>query len=138
MSIIERDILDHRVQVCDPMQHGRVFLAGDAAHLITPAGGKGMNMAVQDAVELAGGLNERYGERRDGRRLSRYTQTRLPAVWRHQEFSSLMLSLFNAGAAGGAGGRDFSYGLRRARLDLIVSDPEFSRWFARAYAGVDD
>jgi p-hydroxybenzoate 3-monooxygenase len=53
MSIIERDILDHRVRVCDPMQHGRVFLAGDAAHLITPAGGKGMNMAVQDAVELA-------------------------------------------------------------------------------------
>src|ERR1700748_2718639 len=70
--------------VCDPMQHVRVFLAGDAAHLITPAGGKGMNVAVQDAVELAGGLSERYGERRDGRRLSRYTQTRLPAVWRHQ------------------------------------------------------
>jgi p-hydroxybenzoate 3-monooxygenase len=137
-EFIERDILDHRVRVCDPMQHGRVFLAGDAAHLITPAGGKGMNMAVQDAVELAGGLTERYGERRDGRRLSRYTQTRLPAVWRHQEFSSLMLSLFNADAAGGTGGRDFSYGLRRARLDLIISDPEFSRWFARAYAGVDD
>ena len=37
------------------MQHGWVFLAGDAAHLITAAGGKGMNMAIQDAVELAGG-----------------------------------------------------------------------------------
>jgi hypothetical protein len=39
-----------------------------------------------------------------------------------------MLSLFNAGTAGG--GRDFSYGLRRARLDLIISDPQYSRWFA--------
>lgn len=132
----ERDILDHRVRVCDPMQDGRVFLAGDAAHLITPAGGKGMNMAIQDAVELAGGLTEQYGEYHDGQRLENYTQTRLPPVWRHQEFSNLMLGLFNAGTADGAG-RHFSYGLRRARLDLILSDPQYSRWFARAYAGVD-
>ena len=48
-----------------------------------------------------------------------------------------MLSLFSAGTADNDA-RDFSYGLRRARLDLIVSDPQFSRWFARAYAGVDD
>ena len=133
----ERDILDHRVRVCDPMQHGRVFLAGDAAHLITPAGGKGMNIAIQDAVELASGLTERYGECSDGRRLGRYSRTRLPQVWRHQEFSNLMLSLFSAGTADG-GAPDFSYGLRRARLDLIVNDPQFSRWFARSYAGVDD
>ena len=135
-EFIERDILDHRVRVCDPMQNGRVFLAGDAAHLITPAGGKGMNIAIQDAVELGCGLTERYGEPNHGRRLGSYTLTRLPRVWRHQEFSNLMLSLFNAGAA--IGGRDFSYGLRRARLGLILGDPQFSRWFARAYAGVDD
>ena len=135
-EVIERDILDHRVRVCDPMQHGRVFLAGDAAHLITPAGGKGMNIAIQDAVELASGLTERYGGQHDGQRLASYTQVRLPQFWRQQEFSNLMLSLFNAGAAGDS--RDFSYGLRRARLDLITSDPQYSRWFARAYAGVDD
>ena len=151
-EFIERDILDHRVRVCDPMQDGRVFLAGDAAHLITPAGGKGMNIALQDAVELASGLTEQYGHQNDGRRLSGYSQARLPGVWRHQEFSSLMLSLFNAGTAGtaasagatgsagstGDGGREFSYRLRRARLDLIVSDPRFSRWFAHAYVGVDE
>jgi p-hydroxybenzoate 3-monooxygenase len=73
----------------------------------------------------------------DGRRLGGYSQARLLHVWRHQEFSNLMLSLFNAGIAG-RGGREFSYGLRRARLDLIVSDPQFSRWFAHAYAGVDE
>jgi p-hydroxybenzoate 3-monooxygenase len=132
-EFVERDILDHRVRVCDPMQHGRVFLAGDAAHLITPAGGKGMNIAIQDAVELASGLSERYGDKNDGRRLDGYSRVRLPRIWRHQEFSNLMLSLFNAGVGGG----DFSYGLRRARLDLIVGDPMFSRWFAHAYAGVD-
>ena len=137
-EFIERDILDHRVRVCDPLQQGRVFLAGDAAHLITPAGGKGMNMAIQDAVELAGGLTERYGQHGDGHRLASYTQTRLPHIWRHQEFSNLMLSLFNAGAPGDGDGRDFSYALRRARLDLITSDPQYARWFARAYAGVDN
>ncbi|MBV9450643.1 MAG: FAD-dependent monooxygenase [Streptosporangiaceae bacterium] len=145
-EFLERDILDHRVRVCDPMQYGRVFLAGDAAHLITPAGGKGMNIAIQDAVELASGLSERYGDKNDGRRLERYSQERLPSIWRHQEFSNLMLSLFNAGPGGGGGGgsgggggeRDFSYGLRRARLDLIMNDPRFSRWFAHAYVGVDE
>ena len=133
-EIVERDVLDHRVRVCDPMQDGRIFFAGDAAHLITPAGGKGMNMAIQDAVELAAGLADRYGGPNDGARLARYSETRLPHVWRHQEFSNLMLSLFNAGAERDA----FSYGLRRARLGQIVDDSAFSRWFARAYVGVDD
>ena len=130
----ERDILDLRVRVRDPMQHGRLFLAGDAAHLITPAGGKGMNIAIQDAAELAGGLIEQHGG--DGRRLERYSPTRLPEVWRNQEFSNLMLRLFNAGTADGGSG--FSYGLRRARLGLMLTDPEFSRWFARSYVGVDE
>lgn len=132
-EIVERDVLDHRVRVCDPMQDGRVFFAGDAAHLITPAGGKGMNIAIQDAAELAAGLRERYGAPDDGGRLACYSQTRVPRVWRQQEFSNLMLSLFNVGS----GPDSFSYGLRRARLDQVVSDPAFSRWFARAYVGVD-
>ena len=108
-EILVRDVLDHRVRVCDPMQDGRLFYAGDAAHLITPAGGKGMNMAIQDAVELAGGLCDRYGEPNDGRRLERYSEMRLPRIWRHQEFSNLMLSMFNAGA--GSGGSPGHHGL---------------------------
>jgi len=125
-EVVERDILDHRVRVFEPMQDGCVYFAGDAAHLITPAGGKGMNIAIQDAVELAAGLVAS-----DGARLARYSETRLPHVWRHQEFSNLMLSIFNAGDG-------FAYGLRRARLDQILNDPQYARWFARSYAGVDD
>jgi p-hydroxybenzoate 3-monooxygenase len=135
-EFVERDVLDHRVRVCTPMQDGRVFFAGDAAHLITPAGGKGMNIALQDAVELAAGLVDRFCNH-DDRRLARYSETRLPNVWRHQEFSNLMLTLFSSGARDEAGA-GFSYSLRRARLDLLVNDQQFSRWFAHAYAGVDD
>lgn len=58
------------------------------------------------------------------------TASRLPRVWRRQEFSNLMLGLFNAAAG-------FAYGLRRARLDQILGDPQFSRFFARSYVGVD-
>jgi p-hydroxybenzoate 3-monooxygenase len=140
-ELVERDILDHRVRVCQPMQHGRLFLAGDAAHLITPAGGKGMNMAIQDAIELAAGLCDRFGRRNDDRRLAHYSRTRLPSIWLQQEFSNLMLSLFNAGAGldnQDATGRAFSYGLRRARLGQVLNAASYSQWFARAYVGIDD
>ena len=85
-----------------------------------------MNIAIQDAVELAAGLVEP-----DGARLARYSETRLPRVWRHQEFSNVLLSIFNAGDG-------FAYGLRRARLEQILKDPQYALWFARSYAGVDD
>ena len=133
-EFVERDLLDLRVRVREPMQLGRVYLAGDAAHLVTPAGGKGMNLAIQDAVELAAGLCERYGPRRAGERLARYSDTRLPAVWRCQEFSNLMLSLFAPGIRGSEES-NFPSRLSRARLDRVLSDPQFSRWFAHAYVG---
>jgi p-hydroxybenzoate 3-monooxygenase len=60
------------------MQRARVFFAGDAAHLITPADGRGMNMAIQDALELGAALAERYGDGNNGNRLARYSETRLP------------------------------------------------------------
>ena len=63
---VERDVLDLRVRVIEPMHHRRLYLAGDAAHLITPAGGKGMNLAILDALELGLALRERYVEDRRG------------------------------------------------------------------------
>src|SRR6478672_6465881 len=82
VEFIEPTLVDLRMKMTTPMQDGRVFVAGDAAHVITPAGGKGMNLAIQDAVELAQGLIERFGPDKDGSRLASYSDTRLPAIWR--------------------------------------------------------
>jgi p-hydroxybenzoate 3-monooxygenase len=122
------------------MQDGAVFVAGDAAHVITPAGGKGMNLAIQDAVELAEGLIERFGPIADGSRLDRYSETRLPAIWRAQAFSRWMLRLILAGSDEGAGQADagsFGAGLRQGWVSALQHDPTLARWFAHAYAGVD-
>jgi p-hydroxybenzoate 3-monooxygenase len=137
-DLIERDFLDLRVRVREPMQLGRIFLAGDAAHMVTPAGAKGMNMAIQDAVELAAGLCERYGDTASGDRLKRYTASRLPDIWRYQEFSNWVLSLLHAGPVAQGGmteKQDFVHRLRRARLDRMINDPDYARWFGRTYSG---
>jgi p-hydroxybenzoate 3-monooxygenase len=134
-DLIERDFLDLRVRVREPMQSGRIFLAGDAAHMVTPAGGKGMNMAIQDAIELAAGLCERYGDAANGDRLGGYSASRLPDVWRYQEFSNWMLSILHAGPAGQTDKQDFVHRLRRAQLDRMINDPAYARWFGRAYSG---
>lgn len=131
-----------RVRVRAPMQDGRLFLAGDAAHLITSAAGKGMNLAIQDAVELAAGLVARFGPARDGRRLAAYSDTRLPAIWRTQSFSLWYLRILLAGLRTGVepdgavpGG--FTTGTREGWLVALLADPLLARWFAHSYAGVD-
>jgi p-hydroxybenzoate 3-monooxygenase len=134
-DLIERDFLDLRVRVREPMQLGRIFLAGDAAHMVTPAGAKGMNMAIQDAIELAAGLCERYGDTANGDRLGNYTASRLPDIWRYQEFSNWMLGILHAGPAGQTDKPDFIQRLRRARLDRMINDPVYARWFGRSYSG---
>jgi p-hydroxybenzoate 3-monooxygenase len=145
-SFVERDVLDLRVRVIEPMHHHRLYLAGDAAHLITPAGGKGMNLAIQDALELGLALRARYTDDRDGERLADYSTRRLPVIWRTQEFSNWMLTLLHASLSGSdttdanphsGGPSDFAYRLRRARLQELIGNPELTRWFAYAYAGVD-
>jgi p-hydroxybenzoate 3-monooxygenase len=130
--IIERGMLELHSYVTEPMQYGSVFLAGDAAHIVTPAGGKGMNLALQDADELVAGLLLHY-ECHDDRRLNAYSTTRLAAVWRTVEFSHWMLDLLLARPAEGR----FREGLRDARLVRLLAGGTFAHDFARAYVGVD-
>jgi p-hydroxybenzoate 3-monooxygenase len=139
VGLVDPSLVDLRMRMMEPMQHGRVFVAGDAAHLITPAGGKGMNLAIQDAVELAAGLIERFGPRGDGSRLGRYSETRLPQIWKTQAFSAWMLRLilarFDDGSAPGP--MAFTGGIRDGWVTALQYDPLLARWFAHAYAGVD-
>jgi p-hydroxybenzoate 3-monooxygenase len=136
-SFVERDVLDLRVRVIEPMHDRRLYLSGDAAHLITPAGGKGMNLAIQDALELGLALQERYTADPRGKRLAGYSDRRLAAVWRTQEFSNWMLTLLHAGMSQSGEPSEFAYQLRRARLLELIGNPQLSRWFAHTYAGVD-
>jgi p-hydroxybenzoate 3-monooxygenase len=138
----EMGMLDLRVRVIEPMQQGLLFLAGDAAHLITPAGGKGMNLAIQDGIELAHGLIERFGPPQDDTRLSAYSRTRLPSIWQTEAFSNwflhvLLTSLQDGKEPSAAVPGGFSHGLRHGWIAALQNDPLFARWFAHAYAGVD-
>ena len=142
VSLGEFSLLDLRVRMIEPMQQDRLFLAGDAAHLITPAGGKGMNLAIQDGAELAHGLIERFGPKQDDRRLSAYSQTRLPHIWRTQAFSNwhlhlILTSLQDGHEPANAMPGGFAYGLQQGWITALQHNPQFARWFAYAYAGVD-
>jgi p-hydroxybenzoate 3-monooxygenase len=110
--------------------------------LITPAGGKGMNLAIQDGIELAHGLIERFGPRQDDTRLSAYSRTRLPSIWQTEAFSNwflhvLLTSLRDGKEPSAAVPGGFSRGLRHGWIAALQNDPLFARWFAHAYAGVD-
>ena len=119
------------------MQAGGCFLVGDAAHLITPAGGKGMNLAVADAVELAHGLIEAHGG--EDARLRAYSDTRVPVIMETQGFSDWflrVLSAFSADALAGSTSAAFVHGMREGWVRRLRDDPLLARWFAHAYAGV--
>ena len=69
-----------RSVVADPMQHGRLFLAGDAAHIVPPTGAKGLNLAAADVWRLAGAIGEFYGTGSDAG-LRTYTERGLRRTW---------------------------------------------------------
>jgi p-hydroxybenzoate 3-monooxygenase len=129
--------VDLRMRMMTTMQQGPIFVAGDAAHLITPSGGKGMNLAVQDALELAAGLIARLGPVADATRLDAYSATRIPAIWKQQAFSRWMLSMMLAGSEYRGAPDPFGLGIRGGWIRTLQTDPLFAAWFAHAYAGVD-
>jgi p-hydroxybenzoate 3-monooxygenase len=133
--IVERSLLELRSCVVQPMQVGPLYLAGDAAHIVTPAGGKGMNLALQDVAELVAGLIAFFtsGARE---RLDAYSSIRLPRVWRTVEFSHWMLQMLLAQCPNTVEG-GFHEGLREARLMRLMQGDAFARDFAVTYVGLD-
>lgn len=129
--IFEKGITAMRSFMIDNMQHGRLFLAGDAAHIVPPTGGKGMNLAIADVKHLAEGFVDFY---KNGSMigLDNYTQTALKRVWRAQDFSNFMTNLFHKRVAHGS----FQYRLQKAKFNYIATSENYAAMIAENYVGL--
>jgi p-hydroxybenzoate 3-monooxygenase len=130
-TIFQKSVLQFRSFVCEPMQYGRLYLAGDSAHTVPPTGAKGMNLAVADVHVLDRALGAYY-ESRETALLEAYTATVLPRIWRAQHFSwwmTSMLHLFSDAT-------DFDLRRQIAELDAVTNSPAGSRFLAENYTGL--
>jgi p-hydroxybenzoate 3-monooxygenase len=129
--ITQKSIVALRSFVVFPMQYGRLFLAGDAAHIVPPTGAKGLNLAVADVRILARALTAYY---RSGRTdlLDRYSATCLSRVWQVQRFSGWMTSLLHRFP----GDDPSRYCLQLAELDSVTSSPAAVTSLAENYVGL--
>jgi len=131
--IVEKAITPMRSFVVEPMQWGRLYLAGDAAHIVPPTGAKGLNLAVADVRVLADALAAWY-ESGDDAQLRDYSQRCLRRVWRVQHFSWWMTSMLHRVA----GADSFEQRLQRAQLEYVCSSEAGARTLAENYVGIPD
>jgi p-hydroxybenzoate 3-monooxygenase len=129
--LTQKSIIAMRSFVTEPMQQGRLFLAGDAAHIVPPTGAKGLNLAVSDVQVLVRGLVEFYRAGRTGLRES-YSATALRRIWRAQHFSWWMTSMFHQAP----GADPFQQRLQLAQLGQVCSSPSATRALAEGYVGL--
>lgn len=128
--IFDRGVIPMRSYVCEPMRHGRLFLAGDAAHVVPPTGAKGLNLAVADVVVLARALEDHFGTGSTGS-LDAYGPTASRRVWRAQHFSWWMTSMLHADPAGSP----FDVKRQLGELELVTSSTAAATHLAEAYTG---
>jgi p-hydroxybenzoate 3-monooxygenase len=129
-NIFDKGITPMRSFVAEPMQHGRLYLAGDSAHIVPPTGAKGLNLAVNDVRLLAPALTDliKHGkaERADG-----YTAAAHGRVWRAQDFSNYMTQMLHD-----LGGDPFEQQLQLARLEYVARSEAAARSLAENYVGL--
>nr|WP_296766590.1 4-hydroxybenzoate 3-monooxygenase [Rhodococcus sp. (in: high G+C Gram-positive bacteria)] len=130
-TIFSKSILQFRSFVCEPMQQGRLFLAGDAAHTVPPTGAKGMNLAIADVYVLAKSMVA-FFESKDDSELAAYSETVLPRVWRAQHFSYWMTSMLHTMPDA------TTFDVRRqiAELDTVTRSTAGRTLIAENYVGV--
>ncbi len=129
-EIVLRHVTPMRSYVCEPMQYGRLFLAGDAAHIVPPTGAKGLNLAVHDICVLAEALAASY--RGDASLLEGYSQRCLKRVWRAEHFSWWMTSMLHRFD----GADRFQEKLQLAQLDYVTSSRAAALSMAENYVGL--
>jgi p-hydroxybenzoate 3-monooxygenase len=113
------------------MQFGRLFLAGDAAHIVPPTGAKGMNLAIADVTVLFRALAEFYRTGEEGL-LARYSETCLRRVWRVQHFSWWMTCMLHRFE----GDTGFDHRRQLAELDYVATSRVAAQSLAENYVGL--
>ena len=131
-KILEKGITPMRSFVCETMRHGRLYLAGDASHIVPPTGAKGMNLAISDIRFLSQALSDWY---RSGSEdlLDSYSTNCLRRVWQGERFSWYMTSLLHTFPEDNR----FQHRLQQAELDYLSNSKAASAALAESYVGYD-
>ncbi|RQR28190.1 MULTISPECIES: 4-hydroxybenzoate 3-monooxygenase [unclassified Burkholderia] len=129
--ITQKSVTPMRSFVSETMQHGRLFLAGDAAHIVPPTGAKGMNLAVADVRALSRALGARY-RNGDATPLERYSATCLERVWRAEHFSYFMTNMLHASPDDSP----FVNRLKFAELKYVTRSRAAAQSLAENYVGL--
>lgn len=131
-EIFDKAVLRFRSAVTDPMQRGRLFLAGDAAHTVPPTGAKGLNLAVADVAVLAPAL-ARAVKKNNRDLLDQYSALAVPRIWKAQHFSYWMSSMLHTVP----GDPHFQHQRRLAELDSVLATEAGRTYLAQQYVGLD-
>jgi p-hydroxybenzoate 3-monooxygenase len=129
-AVLQKGVTGMRSFVAEPMRHGRLFLAGDAAHIVPPTGAKGLNLAVADVHRLSRALAQYYRSGGTGQ-LDRYSDECLRRVWRAQRFSWWMTSMLHRAPDGD----EFDFRRQLAELDYVTTSRAAMTSLAENYAG---
>jgi len=129
--IVGRSITPLRSLVVEPMRHGRLVLAGDAAHIVPPTGAKGLNLAAADVKLLVDALGDWY-RRGDEAALAAYSEKALKRVWRTQHFCWWMTSMLHRFDDGDG----FTPALQRAQLEQLCSSRAAATVLAENFTGL--
>jgi p-hydroxybenzoate 3-monooxygenase len=116
--------------VAEPMRYGRLFLAGDAAHIVPPTGAKGLNLAMADVYRLSAAVSEFYRSGQE-RLLDIYSDRALARTWRAQRFSWWMTSMLHRSDSD----NPFDHRRQLAELEYLVSSRAAATSLAESYAG---